>query len=265
MSVLESIIAGVKEDLALRKENNPLGTIQNQAAHAEPAMDVVDKIRQNPNLSLICEVKRKSPSKGELAEIKDPAKLAKEYELGSATAISVLTEQRRFKGSLTDLAAVRAKVSLPLLRKDFIVDEYQIYEARAYGADIILLIVAALTDEQLSNFFDLTRALGMRALIETHTEAEIARALAIDAQLIGVNARDLKTLDVNRVKAENLLRLIPKDRLAIAESAVEGINDIEAYAAAGADAVLIGEALVKHPDPRQGVSDFSSIPRSNRH
>jgi indole-3-glycerol phosphate synthase len=182
--------------------------------------------------------------------------LAKLYEQGGATVISVLTEERKFGGSLKDLAAVRAAVSIPVLRKDFIVSKYQVYEARAYGADMILLIVAALNQSQLIALLELTEQLGMTALVEAHTAAEVKQAVAAGAQVIGINARNLKTLEVDRQVFADLAALVPADRVRVAESGVRGPGDVSEYVAAGADAVLVGESLVLANDPSQAVTDL---------
>ena len=234
-----------------------------RAAAAAPALDAYAALGGHPRLDqrdttlrVISEVKRSSPSKGALAEIPAPAELAAEYEAGGASVISVLTEERRFKGSLADLDAVRAAVRIPVLRKDFTVDEYQIYEARAHGADLVLLIVAALDDATLLRFIELTESLGMNALVETHTEEEIRRAVAAGAKIIGVNVRNLKTLDVDPDTFARLAPLLPADAVTIAESGVESSEQVRQYAAAGADAILVGEALVKHAEPRATVAEF---------
>lgn len=264
MSVLEEIIAGVRADVGRRKSDVSGAEVERLAREAKPALDVVERLRERETLGLFAEVKRSSPSKGSLADIPDPAHLATAYEEGGATAISVLTEERRFSGSLRDLDAVRERVSVPVLRKDFMVEDYQIFEARAHGADVVLLIVAALCDAQLHDMYSLARSLGMRVLVETHTPEELERALASDAELIGVNARNLKTLDVDLHYACALLESVPSDRLAVGESAVATIRDVEAYARAGADAVLVGEALVRHADPTKAARDFCSVERQRR-
>lgn len=264
MSVLEEIIAGVRADVERRKSDVSRGEIERLAREAKPALDVVERLRGRKTLGLFAEVKRSSPSKGSLADIPDPAHLATAYEEGGATAISVLTEERRFSGSLRDLNAVRERVSVPVLRKDFMVEDYQIFEARAHGADVVLLIVAALCDAQFHDMYSLARSLGMRVLVETHTPEELERALESDAELIGVNARNLKTLDVDLHYACALLEAVPSDRLAVGESAVATIRDVEAYARAGADAVLVGEALVRHADPTKAARDFCSVERQRR-
>ena len=255
MSVLDEIIAGVREDLAEREERVSLDALKQRASRAVPALDTDRRLRQ-PGVSVIAEVKRSSPSAGALASITDPAALASDYERGGAHCISVLTEQRRFNGSLDDLVAVRAAVDVPVLRKDFIVSSYQIWEARAYGADVVLLIVAALEQNALVALLERTESLGMAALIEVHDEEEARRAVDAGARIIGVNARDLKTLDVNRETFARIAPLLPDSVVKIAESGVRGPHDLLAYAAAGADAVLVGENLVKQHDPRQAVADL---------
>ncbi|RNI18148.1 indole-3-glycerol phosphate synthase TrpC [Flexivirga caeni] len=255
-TVLDDIIAGVREDLADRERETSAQEIARRAAEAAPALDALTVFRAAGPVKVIAEVKRRSPSKGDLASIPDPARLAAAYEAGGATAISVLTERRRFGGSLADLDAVRAAVSIPVLRKDFMVEHYQLDEARAHGADLILLIVAALDDAQLRDLFQHATALGMTALVETHDEAEIDRALAIDAQLIGVNARNLKTLEVDPAVFARLAPRIPHGRVRVAESGIRGPQDVAGYVADGADAVLVGEALVTGGDPRAAVTQL---------
>ncbi len=249
MSVLDDIIVGVRQDTETRKANVSLATLKAKVASVAPALPVVPLLRR-PGVQLIAEVKRSSPSKGALADIADPAALASAYESGGAAAISVLTEQRRFGGSLADLDAVRAAVRIPILRKDFMVEEYQFWEARAHGADIILLIVAGLEQTQLVEFMGLARELGMTALVETHDEAEIARALDAGAEVIGVNARNLKTLEVDRDVFQRVAHLIPSTCVRIAESGVRSPEDVITYGEQGADVVLVGEALVTGADPQ---------------
>lgn len=259
-SVLDDIIAGVREDLEARRALLPLEALKQAALAAAPARDALAALtpsKQRP-FAVISEVKRRSPSKGDLAQIPEPALLATAYAEGGAAAISVLTEERRFGGSLADFDAVRAAVDTPLLRKDFTVDEYQIFEARAHGADLVLLIVAALDDATLRSFLQLTEELGMTALVETHTEEEIERAAAAGARLVGVNVRNLKTLDVDNATFARLAHLLPSGAVAVAESGVAGVDDVEDYARAGADAVLVGEALVKGSDPRAAVAQFTA-------
>ena len=262
MSVLDDIIAGVREDLSRRRQGVSLEQVRDAAALAPAPLDAFAALGGNADprteLRVIAEVKRSSPSKGALADIADPAALAASYERGGAAVISVLTEERRFGGSLADLDAVRAAVGIPVLRKDFTVDEYQIWEARAHGADLILLIVAALDDAQLRSFLDLTHELGMNALVETHTPEEVERAVALGAQIIGINVRNLKTLDVDRSVFASLAGSIPAGPVVIAESGVRDAADVEHYASHGANAVLVGEALVKHATPAQTIGEFTA-------
>ncbi|MGO1389223.1 indole-3-glycerol phosphate synthase TrpC [Brachybacterium alimentarium] len=264
-TVLDEIIAGVREDLEVRRAQISVTEIERLARAASPARDArAALVGDGSTMGLIAEVKRASPSKGSLADIPVPADLAEIYATHGASAISVLTEQRRFRGSLADLDAVRERVQVPVLRKDFVVDPYQVFEARAHGADLVLLIVAALDDDLLRELYDLIAELGMQALVETHTEEELDRALALGADLIGVNARNLKTLDVDLSRAAALLQRIPRGPLAIGESAVLSVDDVEAYAAAGADAVLVGEALVTAGAPAASVTAFRQVARRGR-
>lgn len=260
MSVLEEIVAGVREDLAARQASVSEATLLLEADTRPAPMDPMPAFGA-PGLSVIAEVKRRSPSKGDLAAIPDPAALAGEYAAGGADAISVLTEQRRFDGSLADLRAVRAAVPTPLLRKDFIVSDYQLLEARAAGADLVLLIVAALDDATLRDLYDRARQLGLTVLVEVHDEAEIDRALAIGARLIGVNARNLKTLEVDPAVFGRLVSRLPDEVVKVAESGVGGVADARRYAEEGADVVLVGEALVKDGDPRAAVAAMRGVGR----
>ena len=254
-TVLDAIVAGVREDLAVRTEAVSQSDLERRVADLPAAVDAEERLRA-PGLSLIAEVKRASPSKGELAEIADPAALAATYASAGATAISVLTEQRRFRGSLDDLDSVRAAVQVPVLRKDFMVTDYQLWEARAHGADMILLIVASLSDAELVRMHALARELGMTALVEVHDEGETQRAVDAGASVIGVNARNLKTLEVHRDTFSRLAPLIPPGVVKVAESGISGADDAAMYAVQGADAVLVGEALVSGPDPAAAVREI---------
>jgi indole-3-glycerol phosphate synthase len=255
VSVLDDILVGVREDLAVRQAATSLDELKDRAAQQPPAQDGIAALRQ-PGVAVIAEVKRSSPSKGALAAIADPAALAVDYEAGGASVISVLTEQRRFGGSLADFDAVRARVSVPLLRKDFIVSSYQLWEARAHGADLILLIVAALEQEALISLLERTQSLGMTPLVEVHDEIELSRALDAGAGLVGVNARNLRTLEVDRSVFGRLSPTIPSHVVKVAESGVRGPHDLLHYAAQGADAVLVGESVVVGGHPRQAVADL---------
>jgi len=260
VNVLAEIIEGVRLDLAERQENVSLDDLKAKVARMDSAIDGVEALRRGgaggDGVKVIAEVKRSSPSKGALAAIADPAGLAADYEAGGATVISVLTEQRRFGGSLADLDDVRQKVDIAVLRKDFIVTSYQLWEARAHGADLALLIVAALEQPALESLIERAVSIGLTPLVEVHDEEEVRRALDAGARLIGVNARDLKTLEVKRDTFARLAPLVPDGVVRVAESGVRGPHDLIAYANAGADAVLVGESLVTGKDPRAAVADL---------
>lgn len=253
MSVLDSIIEGVREDLAERRL--PLAQIHQRIEEMSPALDA-HSFLTGDEINVIAEVKRASPSKGALAPIVDPASLAQQYQDAGAAAVSVLTERRRFGGSLADLDSVRKRVEIPVLRKDFMVDEYQFLEARAHGADIVLLIVAALSKSQLKDFYDLATELGMASLIEVHTFAELESAMAINPRIVGVNSRNLKTLDVDSTAFAELIPQIPSDVIRVAESGIASRSDVEFAHKAGATAILVGEALVKTGDPISAMQEL---------
>lgn len=255
MGVLDDIVAGVREDLAVRQAARGLTELQDAVAALPPTRDPMPALRA-PGLAVIAEVKRASPSKGALAAIADPAALAASYARGGAAVVSVLTERRRFGGSLADLEAVRAAVDTPVLRKDFIVTDYQLWEARAAGADLALLIVAALDGAELVRLAGLAADLGLTALVEAHTPDETRLAVDSGAALIGVNNRNLHTLEVDLGQFEAMAGLIPDDRVRVAESGILGLADARRVAAAGADAILVGEALVTHGDPAASVAGF---------
>jgi len=255
MSVLDEIIDDVRVDLADREAVTPLAEVKEAARHAREALDPMPRFRA-AGVGVIAEVKRSSPSKGRLARITDPAALAASYAAGGAATISVLTEKRRFGGSLADLRSVRAAVDIPVLRKDFIVTSYQLWEARAAGADLALLIVAALTQNELELLLDRATSIGLTCLVEVHDEEEVERALAAGATLIGVNARDLKTLEVDRDTFARLAPRIPDGVVRVAESGVRGPHDVFEYAKQGAHVVLVGETLVRGDDPRSAVADL---------
>jgi indole-3-glycerol phosphate synthase len=256
MTVLDDIIVGVREDLAVREAATPLSALKEKALRQPNALECVSRLSGEDAVAVIAEVKRSSPSKGALAPITDPAALAREYEKGGASVISVLTEQRRFGGSLADLTAVRAAVDIPVLRKDFVVSPYQVWEARAYGADLVLLIVAGLEQTVLESLVERVHSLGMTALVEVHTLEEVSRAVDAGARLMGVNARNLKTLEVDRSTFAALAPAIPAGTVKIAESGVRGPHDVMDYARSGAHAVLVGEALVTGESPRSAVADL---------
>ncbi len=253
MSVLDSIIEGVREDLAARRGS--MGALHERIDAQAPALDAHSFLSRN-EMNVIAEVKRSSPSKGNLAPITDPAALAEKYQEAGAAAVSVLTEQRRFGGSLADLDAVRSRIEIPVLRKDFMVDEYQFLEARAHGADIVLLIVAALSKSQLKDFYDLATELGMASLIEVHTQSELESAMDISPRIVGVNSRNLKTLEVSASVFEELIPAIPSSVIRVAESGISTRADVAQAQKAGATAILVGESLVKSGDPISAMREL---------
>jgi indole-3-glycerol phosphate synthase len=254
-NVLDELIAGVRADIETRQHQTPLDEVRKLAEASPPPRDAYTVLRR-AGVGVIAEIKRASPSAGSLAAITDPAALAAEYEAGGARCISVLTEARQFKGSLQDLATVRAAVDVPVLRKDFIVSSYQVHEARAYGADMVLLIVAALEQKVLEGLRERVESLGMTALVEVHDEDEADRALEAGARVIGVNARNLRTMEVDRSVFERIAPGLPNHVVKIAESGVRGPHDLIRYASAGADAVLVGEGLVTKKSPRDAVAEL---------
>ena len=255
MSVLDEILEGVRADLADRQRSVSLEQLKDQARRAPSPCDALAALK-GEGVSVIAEVKRASPSRGKMADIADPAALASEYEAGGAKMISVLTEPRRFGGSLEDLDAVRRAVQVPLLRKDFVISSYQLWEARAHGADVVLLIVAVLEQSALISLVERSVSIGLLPLVEVHAEPELDRALDSGATVIGVNARNLATLKVDRGIFGRLAGRIPEGIVKIAESGVRGPRDLLVYAASGADAVLVGESLVTEKDPQSAVADL---------
>lgn len=254
--MLSDLVAGALADASERRAVRSLADVEADALAAPAPRDALAALAPADRVKIIAEVKRASPSRGPLAEIRDPAGLAVSYQTGGASAISVLTEQRRFGGSLEDLRDVRAAVEIPVLRKDFIAEPYQVFEARAAGADLVLLIVAALEQKVLAELHTLIGELGMTALVETHSAEEVDRALEIGAQVVGVNARDLSTFQLDRDLFGTLAPSIPAGVIRIAESAVTSPADVAHYREAGADVVLIGEALVTGDDPVSTLESF---------
>jgi indole-3-glycerol phosphate synthase len=256
--VLADLTAGALQDAAQRRETVSLAQVESLALAASPPLDALEALAPASRVKVIAEIKRASPSKGNLAEIAEPAELARLYAEGGASAISVLTEGRKFLGSLDDLRAVRDAVALPLLRKDFIAEPYQVFEARAAGADIVLLIVAALEQATLADLNRLALELGMTVLVETHARDEVLRAVDLGASLIGVNARNLSTFELDRDLFASLQELIPTGTIRVAESAVRSAEDVAHYRVAGADVVLVGEALVTS-DPVLTLQSFLEV------
>jgi len=253
-AILDRIVAAKRRELERRRQEEPLAILRERLAHAAPTRSLVQALR-GPSLGLIAEVKRASPSRGILRADLDAKALACTYAGGGAAAISVLTEEQHFEGSLGDLKAVREALDgcgdtrPSLLRKDFLFDAYHLFEARAYGADAVLLIAAVLDSALLAELLALARTLGLECLVEVHDEWELERALAADAQIIGINNRDLRTFEVDLAVSERLRPLIPEDRVVVAESGIHTRADVERLRALGVNAVLIGEALVTADDP----------------
>lgn len=257
--MLDALTAGALDDAATRRESVSFAEIERRALAMPTPINAYNALVPTDHIRVIAEIKRASPSKGSLSSIVDAAALASDYEAGGADAISVLTEERRFGGSLRDLTDIRERVSVPLLRKDFIAEEYQILEARAHGADIVLLIVAALEPTVLSRLAEFAHELELAVLVETHSADEVRQANDLGSRLVGVNARDLTTFELDRTLFAEVRQLIPAGVIAVAESAVNSIEDVQNYRDAGADVVLVGETLVTSSDPRTTVEQFRKV------
>lgn len=259
--MLESLYAGALADAGLRQERISLAEIEKQAQAASPPLDSVKFLSGGGFIKVIAEIKRASPSKGHLAKIADPQSLANTYQIAGAAAISVLTEERSFLGSLADFDTVKEIAQVPLLRKDFIASEYQVLESRAHGADIVLLIAAGLNKDLLKSLKDLVESLGMLAFVETHNLAEVELAAELDSKMVGINARDLATFETDRNLFATLAHGLPSETIKVAESAVRNPADVISYASAGADCVLVGEALVKG-DAKSLLEAITVIPKA---
>ena len=245
--MLDKIVAQKREEVKQRKQSLPLSRLKELIARREATLDLALAL-EDTHTRLIAEVKRASPSRGVLCPNFDPVELAQKYAHGGAAAISVLTETNYFQGSLDHLAAIRQEIDLPLLRKDFIFDPYQVYESRAYGADALLLIVAALSQEQLEELLSLSHSLGLSCLVEVHNEDEVERALGSQAQIIGINNRDLTTFNIDINTTHRLLPLIPPGKIVVSESGIRNRSDVAKLKGWGVNAVLVGEALVTAGD-----------------
>ena len=252
-SALSEIIEGVLADVENRLV--PISILEKQLDQAPVLRDAYSALSKK-GLSLIAEVKRSSPSKGALATISNPVELANSYQAGGAEIISILTEERRFKGSISDLVSVRSAVSIPVLRKDFIVTEFQVYESRIIGSDLLLLIVAGLSKSQLKDYFQLATGLGMQVLVEVHDLSEVELALEIDSKIIGVNCRNLKTLEIDKTAFDLILPRLPENVLKVAESGISTRNEVEKIESLGADAILVGETLVKSGNPVHTIKEL---------
>ena len=252
-SALSEIIEGVLEDVNNRLV--PISILEKQLNQAPVLRDAYSALSKK-GLSLIAEVKRSSPSKGTLATISNPVELANSYQAGGAEIISILTEERRFKGSISDLVSVRSAVSIPVLRKDFIVTEFQVYESRIIGSDLLLLIVAGLSKSQLKDYFQLATGLGMQVLVEVHDLPEVELALEVGSKIIGVNCRNLKTLEIDKTAFDLILPRLPENVLKVAESGISTRDEVEKIESLGADAILVGETLVKSGNPVHTIKEL---------
>ena len=255
--ILDDILARTRADLAVRRGARPLAAVEAAAAQMPPARSLARALRQPGAITCIAEFKRRSPSAGWIAEGADPAAMARAYAAGGARAMSVLTDGPFFGGSLADLATARAACEMPLLRKDFVVDRYQIVEARAGGADAVLLIVAALDDAELLALLAAAAEAGLDALVEAHDEVEVARAVAAGAAIVGINNRDLRTFTVDRDLAARLRPRVPADRIVVAESGIRDGADVGRLRAAGVDAMLVGETLMRAVDPAAALKTLA--------
>ena len=245
--MLDRIVALKKEDVERRKKTLPLSCLKERIAQQKPPLDFALALKGN-HIRLIAEVKQASPSRGMLSPNLNPTELARTYAKGGAAAISVLTEANYFQASIEHLAAIREAVQLPLLRKDFIFDLYQVYESRAYGADALLLILAILSQEQLKDYLLLSHSLGLKCLVEVHNESEVEKAVISEAEIIGINNRDLNTLTVNINTTRRLRPLIPNQKIVVSESGIKSRTDNEKLRKWKVNAILVGEALVTASD-----------------
>ncbi|MGB6873134.1 MAG: indole-3-glycerol phosphate synthase TrpC [Dehalococcoidia bacterium] len=253
--MLDKIIAQKREEVEQRKKVATITYLQQRIARQKPALDLALAIKGD-HIRLIAEVKQASPSRGMLSPNFNPIELAQTYAEGGAAAISVLTEANYFMGSIEHLAAIKEVVGLPLLRKDFIFDLYQVYESRAYGADALLLITSILSQEQLKKLVSLSHSLGLRCLVEVHNEGEVKRAVLSEVEIIGINNRDLNTFTVDITTTRRLRPLIPQERIVVSESGIKSKRDIEKLGKWGVDAVLVGEALVTAGDALAKMKDL---------
>jgi indole-3-glycerol phosphate synthase len=254
--ILDAIIANKKEELSETKRQVPFVDVKTKASHAEPARGFGNALTGPGDIRLIAEVKKASPSKGVIRDEFDPVTIAQIYEESGASCLSVLTEKKYFQGSLEYLGQIRKAVQLPLLRKDFIIDEYQIHEARAAGADAILLIAACLEKRQIEDYLSLARQLGLDVLVESHTYKELDRSLRAGATLVGINNRDLTTFTVSLQTTLDLLNDIPDDRIVVSESGIRTRDDVVKLHQAGVDAVLVGESLMREKDIGRKVKEL---------
>ena len=264
--MLDEILATKRDEVTMLHRPEVRDLLRSQALAAPPPRDFAAALRPDDGcIGVIAEFKRRSPSKGDLAPDLDPAVTAKAYAAGGASCLSVLTDLHYFGGTVDDLVSARDACELPVIRKDFTIDEVQVYESRALGADAVLLIVAALPeDSHLADLHELAVSLGLAVVVEAHDGDELERALAVGAGIVGVNARNLGTFAEDLGVGEQLATRLPADVVAVAESAIRSVDDAARMAAAGFDAVLVGEMLVKAPDPTAAVRGLAAVTRSPR-
>lgn len=260
MTILDEIVAQKRKRLAIEKQELPLVDIQAQLKDMNDTVRNFRAALRGHSVRIIAEIKRASPSEGVLREIFDPRSIAQDYAGGGAAAVSVLTEEDYFQGDLLHLRRARSYMALPVMRKDFLVEPYQIYQARLYKADAVLLIATILDDDDLRLLLDLTHQLGMEALVETHDEYDVVRALYCGAQIIGINNRNLKTMEIDLAQTERLAKMIPPDRILVSESGIHDREDIERVAQVGVDAVLIGTMLMKQDAPGYLLRKLIDVP-----
>lgn len=258
-TILEEILSHKREEVARRASRTPRAAVERAAEDAPPPRDFAEALRGG-DVRLIAEVKRRSPSKGDIRPDLDPAAVAQAYERAGAAAVSVLTDEHYFGGSLDDLRAVRHAVDLPVLRKDFIVDAYQVAEARSAGADAILLIAAALSKAQMRDYRLLAEEWGMAALVEVHGADELEAALQSGARIVGINNRDLATFSVDLAVTERLAGAVPADLVLVAESGIASRADVQRLAAWGVDAILVGEMLARREHPGEAAAQLVGVP-----
>ena len=254
--ILDDIVAHKKEELKEAKKKLPLGELVSAAAEVSPAVDFAALHARTPGVKIISEIKRASPSRGVIRDDFDHFSIAREYEDSGAFALSVLTDRRFFGGDISYLSDIRTRSALPILRKDFTIDPYQVYEARCHGADLVLLIVAVLGRGRIEEYHSLARSLGMNCIVEVHGEEELETALLAGSEIIGINNRDLRTFDVSLDTSRRLSGMVPEGKIIISESGISSVRDMEGLMACGIDTFLIGETFMKAESPGEALRGF---------
>ncbi len=262
--ILDEIVAHKRREIEADRRDRPLDKVREQADEAPPPLDFRAALAGGDTVAMIAEIKRASPSAGLIREDFDPARLAAAYRDAGAAALSVLTDRRYFQGRLAYLAEARRAARLPTLRKDFVVDPYQLYQARAAGADAVLLIVRVLSPPELDELLELAGRLGMAALVETHEPSEVERAIHAGAEIIGINNRDLDTLEIDLHATEAMSVMVPTDRVLVSESGISARADVERLAESGIDAILVGQSLMASPDVCEAARRLVGVPRCPR-